>query len=389
MAARSSVTAAVSKASAPVGTMAALCDQLNVSFAERKSVIRAIARAFLAGEHVFILGEPGTGKSLLIRCFAQALGLSYWEYLMTRFTTPEEVFGPLSIKGLQNDRYTRATRGSYLPGAEVAFLDEIWKSNSGILNALLTITNERVFHDDGKPTNVPLVSLAGASNELPESESELAALYDRFLVRVVTQYVGDRDAFQAMVFNPTPVAPTVKIDLKAEQAKVRAVMLPADVQTALVDLRYKVRDAGFKVSDRRWRQCVSLVRATAHLEGRDVAEPEDLECLEDVLWRTPDERTNVARIIQETVNPAGAQAVRDLDSAKELRATLPVIDPKNPDSKTKFLSRISSVNQDLKDIATRLEGLPSTRKVVSARAEVAEIRKETSKLAARAAGIDL
>ena len=147
-------SAATATAPAPAFGLAALCDELAGTFAERASVIRALARAFLAGEHAFVLGKPGTGKSALARCFAQALGLSYWEYLMTRYSTPEELFGPLSIPELQKGRFTRNFAG-YLPGAQVVFLDEIRKSNSGILNALLTALNERVFHDDGKPVRIP------------------------------------------------------------------------------------------------------------------------------------------------------------------------------------------------------------------------------------------
>lgn len=380
--ARSTATATVS--TLPVtGTIAALCDELSASFAERRDVIRATARAFLAGEHVFVLGEPGTAKSLLIRSFAQALGLSYWEYLMTRYSTPEELFGPLSIPELQKGRYTR-NFSTYLPGAQVAFLDEIWKSNSGILNALLTATNERIFHDDGKPVQIPLVSLVGASNELPESESELAALYDRFLVRLVTQYVSDRDAFKAMVFSRKPFAPTVKIDLGAEQAKVRAVEIPDDVQEALVTLRYRARDAGYKVSDRRWIQCVALIRAAAHLEGRTVATTDDLECLEDVLWRVPEEKTAVATLIQEVATPGGAEAVKLLDLARKLLADLPVCDPKNT---TPFLTQAASANKDLTDITNRLAALPPSRKLKAAREEVAHIKEEVAGRCLEAAGV--
>jgi MoxR-like ATPase len=383
----SAVAAAVPTASAPLSGMAALCDALDGTFAERTTVIRALARAVVAGEHAFLLGKPGTAKSLIVRCFAQALGLSYWEYLLTRFTTPEEVFGPLSIKGLQNDQYTRATRNGYLPGAQLAFADEIFKANSGILNALLTILNERVFHDDGRPTAVPLVSLVGASNELPESESELSALYDRFLVRVETQYVEDRGAFKSMLFGVRPTVPVVPVDLFAEQKAARAVTLPDDVQEAIVTLRYRARDAGLQVSDRRWIQCIALIRAAAHLEGRTVASTDDLECLEDVLWRTPEERTGVVRLIQEVANPSAAKAVSDLDSAKQLVASLPVLDARDPSGSTHFLGKAASVNKDLKDVAVRLAGYPDSRKVIQARAEVAALCKSLQKQTMRAAGL--
>lgn len=370
-------------------TVADLCKALEGQFAERSGAIRALGRAFLAGEHAFLLGEPGTGKSLLVRTFAQALGLSYWEHLMTRFSTPEELFGPLSITQLQKDRYTRAMDG-YLPRAEVAFLDECWKANGGILNALLTITNERVFHDDGKPVSCPLVSLVGASNELPESESELGALYDRFLVRLVTNYVSDRGAFETMLFGASPAVPTLAIDLRAEQKAARAVEIPDDVRVAIVDLRYKARDAGYKVSDRRWRQCVALVRASAHLEGRTVASVDDLECLEDVLWRAPEERVAVAKLIQEISNPDGAKAVQALDEAREIFGRLPAIKADcSAAERTQALGAVSQAVTDIKALTNRVEGLSKGRKVNEAVAEIARIRKETSKAAARLSGLEV
>ena len=379
-------SAATATAPAPAFGLAALCDELAGTFAERASVIRALARAFLAGEHAFVLGKPGTGKSALARCFAQALGLSYWEYLMTRYSTPEELFGPLSIPELQKGRFTRNFAG-YLPGAQVVFLDEIWKSNSGILNSLLTAHNERVFHDDGKPVRIPLVSMVCASNELPESESELSALYDRCLVRLVTKYVDDRDAFESMLFAPNPTAPTTKVDIVAEQAATRAVTVPATSSMRSSICATACATAGFKVSDRRWKQCVRLIQAAAHLDGRTVAELDDLECLEDVLWRAPEEKTEATRIIQQVANPSGLKAVELLDQAKELVAQLPAIDDKVPASKAAFLGKVASVNGDLKAIAGQLSKLPVSRKVTSCVAEVEALRRSTSQAAAKAAGI--
>ncbi|HXQ47764.1 MAG TPA: AAA family ATPase [Caulobacteraceae bacterium] len=389
--ARSNVTAIASvKASAPVATtsapasgLAALCDALDASFPERHSVIRAVARAFLAGEHVFILGEPGTGKSLLIRCFSQALGLSYWECLMGRFTTPEALFGPLSIPGLQNDRFTRAWQ-NYMPAFQVVFLDEIWKCNPGCLNTLLSITNERVFHDDGKAIRCPLNTMVTASNELPESESELGAIYDRCAVRLVTEYIADREAFKGLISRPTPTVPAVSIDFAAEQAACRAVTVPDDVMEALVDLRFSVRDAGFKVSDRKWRACVGLVKASAHLEGRTEATKDDLDCLEDVLWRAPEERTAISQLIQKIANPAAAKAVEDLDNARKLVAGLPTLDMADPKA---FSLAAPGVNKDLSDIAARLAKYPAGKKVAEAIKEVEVLRKRVRVQSIRAAGL--
>jgi MoxR-like ATPase len=133
----------------------------------------------------------------MIRAIARAYGLRYWEVLMTRFSTPEDLFGPVKLSALQADRFERAT-DNYLPGAEVVFLDECWKANGGILNALLTVSNERVYHNGGIATPVPLVSMFGASNELPEGP-ELEALYDRFMVRLHVDPIADRGNFLTML----------------------------------------------------------------------------------------------------------------------------------------------------------------------------------------------
>jgi MoxR-like ATPase len=149
---------------------------LMAQFPERKDVIDGSLAAVLAGEHVLLIGPPGTAKSALVRCIAQLFGGSYFERLLTKFSTPEELFGPISLKALEQDRFVRVTAGK-LPEAEFAFIDEIFKSNSAVLNALLSIINERVFHNDGAPVRCPLVSLFAASNELPEGK-ELEALFD-------------------------------------------------------------------------------------------------------------------------------------------------------------------------------------------------------------------
>ena len=158
---------------------------LMAQFPERKDVIDGSLAAVLASEHVLLIGPPGTAKSALVRCLAQVFGGSYFERLLTKFSTPEELFGPLSLKALEDDRYERLTEG-YLPTAGVAFLDEVFKANSAILNALLTLLNEREFDNGAGRTHTPLISVVAASNEVPVDES-LHAFYDRFLLRVPVQ----------------------------------------------------------------------------------------------------------------------------------------------------------------------------------------------------------
>ena len=188
----------------------ALVDRLGQGLLERDAAVRLVLLAALAGEHVLLIGPPGTAKSELARRLHRCLeGAPYFERLLTRFSTPEELFGPLSLKALEDDRYERLTAG-FMPEAGVAFLDEVFKANSAILNALLTLLNEREFDNGSRRVRTPRVSVISASNELPADES-LLAFFDRFLLRVPVAPVSD-DAFAEMLrTSATTTAEDVRI----------------------------------------------------------------------------------------------------------------------------------------------------------------------------------
>lgn len=251
---------------------------LQSGLLERGTAVRLVLLAALGREHVLLIGPPGTAKSELARrlhrCFD---GAAYFERLLTRFSTPEELFGPLSLKALEDDRYERLTAG-YLPTAGIAFLDEVFKANSAILNALLTLFNEREFDNGAGRRPAPLLCAIGASNEAPDDES-LLAFHDRFLVRVPVRPVGD-DSFAALLrlqADAPPLPPPLTVaQLQAVAAARDAVALGDDALAALADLRTHAAQQQLLVSDRRWRQLVGLMRSAAVTEARPTIDIIDL-----------------------------------------------------------------------------------------------------------------
>ena len=298
-------------------TFAALRADLMSRFPERTNVIDGSLAAVLAGEHVLLLGPPGTAKSALVRALAQAFGGTYFERLLTKFSTPEELFGPVSLKGLEQDKFTRVVTGM-LPTAEFAFVDEVFKANSAILNAMLSLINERIFHNDGAPMQVPLVTMFGASNELPEGK-ELEALMDRFIIRFDVGYLLRPQNLKDVLVAPEPKS-SVTLDMKtlrAAQAEVLKVKLTDATVDALITIRDACKAEGIIASDRRWKKSLRLVQATAWLGGDKQTSPEDLTLLTDALWREPKERAKVAKLVGRLADPVATQALEILDAAKE------------------------------------------------------------------------
>ena len=168
---------------------------------EREEIVALTFLSAIAGKPVFLYGPPGTAKSFIAKRISSAFKESkYFGYLMQRFSTPEDIFGPISLEELKNDRYIRKIEG-YLPDCDFAFLDEIWKSTPAILNTLLTIINERVFKNGYKEIKVPLKALISASNETPPEGQGLEALYDRFIMRLMVSPMKNKDNFEKILQN--------------------------------------------------------------------------------------------------------------------------------------------------------------------------------------------
>jgi MoxR-like ATPase len=275
-----------------------LRDVLSQDLIERDTPIRLTLLAALSGEHLLLLGPPGTAKSELARRLKQAFnGGNYFERLLTRFSVPEELFGPLSIKALEEDRYERLT-SRYLPTATVAFIDEIFKANSAILNSLLTLLNEREFDNGIQRVKTPLTCVVGASNELPEGE-ELEALYDRFLLRYQVMPVSQTGFPQLLSLkgNPKP-KPDLELRLTVEelqeiQESAELVKIPEDVIVLLQELRNFLNEQQIYVSDRRWRKVVKLLQVAAYTNGNNEVSIWDCWLLQHCLWATPEQRESI------------------------------------------------------------------------------------------------
>lgn len=293
---------------------------LSVRFPERRDVIDGALAAILAGEHILLLGPPGTAKSALARVIAQAFGGIYFERLLTKFSTPEELFGAISLKALEQDRFARVVTGK-LPEAEFAFIDEVFKANSAILNSLLSLVNERVFHNDGQPVSCPLVTMFGASNELPDGK-DLEALFDRFLLRFEVGYLLRPSNLRLVLTAPDPVAaPAMTMaELRKAQAEAAGVKVSPETIGALIAIRDACKAEGIIASDRRWKKSLKLAQACAFMAGEKSTTPEDLTILTGSLWREPKDRPKVARLVGKLADPVGAQAAEILDAARETAA---------------------------------------------------------------------
>jgi MoxR-like ATPase len=304
--------------------LAQLAHVLQERFLGKDEVIRLLIVAAIAGEHAVLIGPPGTAKSALIRTFARLIQANYFEYLLTRFTEPNEIFGPVDIAAFREGRYERRTEGM-LPEAEIVFLDEVFKSNSAILNALLTLLNERRYTSGGHVLRCPLLSAFGASNEVPGDET-LTAIYDRFILRIRNDNL-DAYHFQDLLqkglehevlqMTDAPIQPLVAARELAELQRglLQRTRFSEEFFSQYKGIVFQIRAEGVSLSDRRVVKILKLFAASAYLDGRAQPDAGDLFVLKHV-WNNEDQ----AQILDAIVTPVLETHYREHPQARRVGA---------------------------------------------------------------------
>ncbi len=290
---------------------------------EKDHILAMALLSAIAGESIFLLGPPGTAKSLVARRLKLAFSnAKAFEYLMSRFSTPDEIFGPVSISLLKNeDRYERVVDG-FLPTATIVFLDEIWKASPSIQNALLTAINERIFQNGRTTLSLPMKVLIAASNELPMEDEGLEALWDRFLIRMVSNCIQSESTFVKMIRQKPlkDIAMPKELQITEDiyeswQQDIDAVTIPDNVCAVVTSIRKRLRDEAskegneamdFYISDRRWKKCFHIMQTAAFLNGRKSIDFTDIPILFHCLW-------NTAEVIPSIIDIVAGSLTADLE----------------------------------------------------------------------------
>lgn len=327
----------------------ALRDALSEGLYEKEEAVRLALLTAISGESIFFLGKPGYAKSMIACRIKEAFkaddgsDAKWFEYLMNQFSTPEDIFGPISLKALnaegesEEEEYKRITK-NMLPEADIAFLDEIWKASAAIQNTLLNIINERKFSNGGERKKVPLKALFTASNELPKKNEGHEALFDRFILRLIVNPIQNEDNFFEMVDEstshefkmPDGVKPISvgewnawkeKIDeislSDAAKSVIRAVRNELVLRNEAMSEDEKKNDELFEVSDRRWKKIVHILKTSAFLNDRTEIDLMDCQLIEYCIWSTEKQQKVAREIVEKCIQQNGLDCDTAIDEIKE------------------------------------------------------------------------
>ena len=300
-----------------------LIKKLNVGLIEREEQIKIALLAAISGENILFIGPPGTGKSILSRRITNVFRtVDYFEYLLTKFTTPEELFGPISIRELENDKFHRNIEG-YLTDSEIVFLDEVFKANSAILNSLLTIMNEKIYHNGYQKEKIKTRMIIGASNELPKEEYELDALYDRFLFREKINYINNTK----LLFFINDKVPIIKENEKIEFSEIdeinsmlNTVIINENIIEKIINIKEKIQEKFGTlelISDRRIVKVIKVLKIAALSSGRNKLVIFDLLLLNYLLWKNEENIQEIEEIIKDEILDIGFLNIEKLNSIYE------------------------------------------------------------------------
>lgn len=343
---------------------------MNRGIYEKDTEISLSLLAALAGESVILLGPPGVAKSMVARQLKTAFRDAHsFEYLMSRFSTPDEIFGPVSIQKLKSsDTYERAVDG-YLPTADVVFLDEIWKAGPAIQNTLLTVINEKLFRNGNREMHLPLKLLVAASNELPAKGEGLEALWDRFVIRIESRPIKKESNFRAML-----------LEVKSEERRVRnsnaitaeeyaewseninKIGVKEEVLDVISVIRKSLRAVNVDeaaerrniyVSDRRWKNIARLLRTSAFMQDREEVDCRDLLPIYHCLWQEPEERDAIRTIVIRALFAPLAEKLVEMKNALAEDIKYHRI-RKSPDEGRDYEGEIETLSDNLSSLERRL-----------------------------------
>ena len=369
-----------------------LLREMNRGIYEKETEISLSLLAALAGESIILLGPPGVAKSMVARQLKNAFRDAHsFEYLMSRFSTPDEIFGPVSIQKLKtSDTYERAVDG-YLPTADVVFLDEIWKAGPAIQNTLLTVINEKIFRNGNREMHLPLKLLVAASNELPAKGEGLEALWDRFVIRIESRPIKMEKNFRAMLLEVKS-----SLEVKSEERRVKnstdlfedtisdeqigadVSISPAEyaewsqaidkigVKEEVLDAISRIRKAlravnvdeaaerrNIYVSDRRWKNIVRLLRTSACMQDREEVDICDLLPIYHCLWQEPEERDAIRSIVIRSLFAPFADKLVEMKKALAEDIQYHRV-RKNPDDGRDYEGEIESLSDGLTSLERQL-----------------------------------